>query len=196
MRCRLHRAEVIPFWEDRPVPTSKTGFVTLALAASLTLSACGAAAPISAPVASVSSSVSVAPKPATMTLDASAVTKALLGKIGTASLVKVYTAEDDPNSLLGRPNGYASKTAFADSRVPASKSAGKEADALERGGSVEVYSTPEDAKSRSAYIQAALKNVGFLGTEYHFLRGGALVRVTGNLTPAQAAVYKEALASI
>jgi hypothetical protein len=37
MRCRLHRAEVIPFWEDRPVPTSKTGFVTLALAASLTL---------------------------------------------------------------------------------------------------------------------------------------------------------------
>ncbi len=131
-----------------------------------------------------------------MTLDAAAVTKALLGKIGTTSLVKVYTAEDDPNMILGRPNGYTSKTAFADSRVPASKSKGTEVDALERGGSVEVYPTTEGAKRRSDYIQAVLGGGGILGTEYHFIRDGALVRVTGILTPTQAAVYKEALEGI
>lgn len=80
--------------------------------------------------------------------------------------------------------------------VSASKIEGKDADAIERGGSVEVYSTPADAKGRSAYIQSMLKGVAMFGTEYHFLHGGVLVRVTGNLTPTQAADYKDALASL
>lgn len=33
------------------------------------------------------------------------------------SLTLVYDEESDPNKLLGRPNGYLSKVAFADDRV-------------------------------------------------------------------------------
>ena len=176
------------------MPTSKTALITVAIAASLALSSCGAATPTSSPADS--SSVSVAAKPVMKAMDAEAVTKALVGKIDSVSVVMVYTEANDPNSLLGRPNGYTSKTAFADSRVSASKIEGTDADAIVRGGSVEVYSTPSDAKGRSVYIQSLLKGVAMLGTEYHFLRGGVLVRVTGNLTPTQAAAYKEAVASL
>ncbi|MEV6621747.1 hypothetical protein AB0M83_23725 [Amycolatopsis sp. NPDC051106] len=43
------------------------------------------------------------------------VTRTLAGKIATVKPFKSYTAEDDPNHLLGRPNGYTPKTAFTDS---------------------------------------------------------------------------------
>jgi hypothetical protein len=36
----------------------------------------------------------------------------LAGTIGTAKPTVVFTAETDPNHLLGRPNGYTSKSVF------------------------------------------------------------------------------------
>jgi hypothetical protein len=116
----------------------------------------------------------------------------IAAQVPPASLVKVYTEDDDPNKLLGRPNGYTSKTAFADSRVSKADVEGTEKDAIERGGSIEVFPDAELAKGRADYIQGVLKNSG-LRAEYDYLRGPVLVRVTGNLSPSKARDYERAL---
>ena len=116
----------------------------------------------------------------------------IAAQVPSASLVKVYTEDDDPNKLLGRPNGYTSKIAFADSRILKADIEGAEEDAIERGGSIEVFPDAELAKGRAEYIQGALKNSG-LGAEYDYLRGPVLMRVTGNLSPSKARDYETAL---
>ena len=102
----------------------------------------------------------------------------------------VYTAATDPNDLLGRPGGYAGKANFADTRLSPDY-AGEYP--IENGGSVEVFVTISAAEDRSAFIQDTLQNVRILGTEYHFVDSGVLVRVSGRLTPDQASVYGSSL---
>jgi hypothetical protein len=116
----------------------------------------------------------------------------IAAQVPTASLVKVYTEDDDPNKLLGRPNGYTSKIAFADSRISEADTEGTDKDAIERGGSIEVFPDAELAKGRAEYIQCVLKTSG-LGAEYDYLHGPVLVRVTGNLSPSKARHYERAL---
>ena len=64
----------------------------------------------------------------------------IAAQVPTASLVKVYTEDDDPNRLLGRPNGYTSKIAFADSRISNADTAGRRR-------------TPSNGAVRSRYFQ-------------------------------------------
>src|SRR5690349_3873282 len=118
-----------------------------------------------------------APKPK----DAATIAKALsLGK------VHVWTEETDPNKLLGRPGSYTSAATVIDPR--ASCDDPKEPSTA-CGARIEVFAAAAQAKKRSAYIQGILEGGGALGTEYHTLSGGVLLRVTGELTPKQAAVY-------
>jgi hypothetical protein len=124
-------------------------------------------------------------------LTAEQVTSVLIGKIPTVKLVKAYTATDDPNHQLGRPNGYTSKTAFSDSRVPAGELEGQREDATERGGSVEVFADAASAKARMDYIQTIGKSLP-LAVEYNYVNGPILVRVTNLLTPDQAKDYETA----
>jgi hypothetical protein len=113
-------------------------------------------------------------------------------------VIVVYTAETDPNHLMGRPGGnYTSKLAFADSRVKPEDVQFAEKDALERGGSIEVFESAGDAQTRAADIDGKIKAVkGLVPPEYHYLRGGVLVRVTGNLSPSQAKTYGRALTAL
>ncbi len=60
------------------------------------------------------------------------------------------------------------------------------------GGSVEVFDSTEDARNRYEYLKAVTKKVSFL-TEYDFLVGTTLLRVSRSLTPKQAAEYETAL---
>lgn len=113
--------------------------------------------------------------------------------VSTARLVKIYTEDNDPNDLLGRPNGYTSKIAFSDSRISKDDTDGLDKDAIDRGGSIEVFPDAASAKARATYIQEILKTTGF-GTEYDYVKGPILVRVTGNLTPTKAKEYQAALA--
>ena len=121
----------------------------------------------------------------------------IIGKLKNANLglknVQVQDEDTDPNNLLGRPNGYASKIAFSDSRVSRDDTVGAAKDAIERGGSIEVYPDSAGAKARATYIQEMLKATGF-GAEYDYVKGPILVRVTGNLTPTKAMDYQAALA--
>lgn len=161
------------------------------------VSACGIdPAPPAAPGVASSSAPAPAPETtqaATETRSAEEVFDDLAKTIDSAKLVKTYTEDDDPNKLLGRPNGYTSKVAFSDSRIAKKDLEFTESDAIERGGSVEVYPDAEGAKQRADYIQAIGKSSSALANEYDYLKGPVLVRVTGILPPSKAKDYQVAL---
>jgi hypothetical protein len=108
---------------------------------------------------------------------------------------RVYTEADDPNKLMGRPGGYTSKTAFYDSRISKDAAVGARDDAIIRGGSVEVFETAEAASKRYEYVKAIAESSS-LFTEYDYVAGTALVRVSKELTPTQAREYEAALKEI
>jgi len=98
-------------------------------------------------------------------------------------LVVDYTAETDPNELLGRPNQYTSKSNFADTTI-------EQLDPTDPdGGSVEVFKTKKDAENRKKYIDNIGESMPML-TEYSYINGTALLRLSKSLTPDQAEKYK------
>lgn len=111
--------------------------------------------------------------------------------VKSATVTGTVTAANDPNHLLGRPNQYTSKVTFTDSRIKAADVSGTEEGAVERGGAIEVFADPADAKARTTYIRAVTKSMPAL-SEYDYVHGTVLVRVSHYLTPDQAAVYKKA----
>ncbi|GGM65382.1 hypothetical protein GCM10012275_39880 [Longimycelium tulufanense] len=161
----------------------------LAVLAAAVLGGCSGSAE-STPARGDSTSAAVTDKPAKQRT-AEKIANALTAEVATAKVTKVYTAQDDPNKLLGRPNGYQSKVAFADSRVPESEVEGTKPDAVERGGSVEVFADAESAKKRADYIQNIAKNMPAAG-EYDYVAGPVLVRVSRVLPPDQAKEYETA----
>jgi hypothetical protein len=56
-----------------------------------------------------------------------------------------------------------------------------------------VFPNAEGAKLRAEYIQGVKKSNGILGSEYTYVDGTVLVRVTGKLTPKAARTYEAAL---
>ncbi len=136
-------------------------------------------------------------KPAASELDAARVFKTLSAAVPTAKLTWTATAANDPNHLLGRPNQYTSKIAFADSQIPAKDTelGGTkmyETGDVQLGGSVEVFSSPDDAAARTKYVAAVTKSVQAF-VEYDYQHGAVVLRLSHLLTPAQAAKYKAAL---
>jgi len=106
--------------------------------------------------------------------------------------VIAYNATTDPNHLLGRPDGYLSKVAWQDSRV---SQTGQSADpgGVEWGGSIEVFSDSTRALARANYIGAIAQAAPSLADEYDYVLGPVLLRLSGTLTPAQAASYAETI---
>lgn len=149
--------------------------VTALLAASL--AACGGGSEPAAPVEQQ---------------DAAQVADALKAAGVPVESVFTVTAENDPNKLLGRPNGYTSKVVITDSRVPAADRG--EPDDVDSGAAVEVFANAAAAQARADYIDAIRKSSPILANEYDYVHGPVLLRVTGNLTPDQAKVYDEAMA--
>lgn len=170
MRIRMHTI------------TALTAAALLALAGCSSDSASGETADTKRPSATASSA------PASEALDAESVVKSLAESIDDAQSATVYTAASDPNKLLGRPGGYTSKADWTDQRAKP-----KLDDAVQLGGSVEVYEDETAAEKRKKYIAAILEGAPAFGAEYHYVKGGVLLRVSGALTPEQAAEYEKAL---
>lgn len=106
------------------------------------------------------------------------------------------TAANDPSELLGRPGQYTGKAFFHDARLPAEKnSLHPELIDADSGGSVEVFASEADAKSRADYVRAVTESSGMFA-EYSYLRGAVFIRVTAKLTPDQVAVYESAATSL
>jgi hypothetical protein len=173
----------------------------LAVAGCLTLAACGGSDQPSAASGATRSSSTTASTTGAAAPSSSAVmdAAAVLAKLKSAGLPitdsATVTEANDGNHLLGRPGQYVSKVAFADSRVgtPIDQAdPGNDA-----GGSIEVFANASDAQARSDYIQQVLEKLGpMAGTEYHYLSGPVLVRVTGDLPPSAAKEYETAVTDL
>lgn len=109
--------------------------------------------------------------------------------------VIIYTAETDPNKLLGRPNGYIAKANWHDTRVAATPEVPTEEIDISTGGGIEIYPDEAGAKARKDYIDGLGQAMPML-VEYTYVRGPILLRVSKELTPAQAEEYKAALDTI
>jgi len=99
--------------------------------------------------------------------------------------VEIYTAETDPNELLGRPGQYVAKANWADSRL-------EQVEGDLRGGTVELFLSQDDLQGRKGYIEAVTQGIPAL-IEYTYARGNFLLRLDHGLTPVQAAEYQEVL---
>lgn len=134
--------------------------------------------------------VTSTPAAPTSTGQEDAATRAKRLKVPSASKVVALTEDTDTNNLLGRPNGYTSAAVVYDSTVPACTSPG-----VDCGLTVEVWSSPEAAAKRAEYIQGILKGSPVLGSEYHALRGAALLRGSGKVKPSLWKQYETAFTS-
>jgi hypothetical protein len=144
-----------------------------------------------APTAGASSAAAPSQQSAART--AEQVVADLANEIGSARPSVVFTPETDPNKLLGRPNGYTSKASFTDARVDVAAVRDNEVGSVDQGGSVEVYADEAGAAARKKFIDDTMKAAPILGTEYSYVDGPILLRLSQALTPAQAAEYEAAL---
>ena len=157
------------------------------------IAGCSSSDPAPAQTGTQSSAPKADSKPASLT--AEQVSDELAKAIPSFKTFRVYTEADDPNKLMGRPGGYTSKTAFYDSRISKDAAVGARDDAIIRGGSVEVFESAELAIKRYEYVKAIAESSS-LFTEYDYVSGTALVRVSKELTPTQAREYEAALKEI
>ncbi len=167
----------------------------LILAAALLAAAmagCAQQQPAAQPSAAQSTTVAQSPTPAPSTPQKAAsaldVAQKIKAAVPTVTGITEITQANDANKLLGRPGQYTSGAWLTDT-------AGKPAaTGVDGGAVVEVFATADDASTRSAYIQGQLKKLGpAYGTEYDYLNGPVLVRVSGKLTPDAAALYEAAI---
>ena len=100
----------------------------------------------------------------------------------------VFTAEDDPNKLLGRPNQYTGKASWNDKRV-------EPLTPKDRSMTVEVFASTEDLENRRKYVESVTKAMSPLA-EYQYVHKNALLRLNHKLTPQQAAEYEKVLKSL
>lgn len=107
-----------------------------------------------------------------------------------AELVKL-DEDNDPNDLIGRPNGYTAATVIFDSRV----SCEGDEPGVDCGATIEEWSSQEDAEKRSDYIQDLQSGSSFLGSEWNTVRDNLLLRVTGNMSPSDAEAYADVFKS-
>jgi len=176
---------------------ARTAITAATIGAALLLTGCGSSGSKTSSTGATTSA-SASAKTAAKTdapLTATTALATIAGSVQSAKLTGTVTAENDPNHLLGRPNQYTSKVTFTDSRISKSDTDGLDKDDVERGGAIEVFGNPDDAKARAKYIQTVTKSLPMFA-EYDYVLGRTVVRVSRFLTPKQAGEYKTAAAEL
>lgn len=155
----------------------------------LTLTACAGTNTATEPGTKTSSGTQAERQTPTSPPNAAALADQMRQQLDRVTKFTVITENNDPNNLIGRPNGYASAAVLYDPDAkPTDRKPG-----VDQGATIEVFPTAADAQQRSRYIQKILDNGGgFLGTEYHYPSGAALLRVSGTLKPSVAKSYEKA----
>lgn len=103
--------------------------------------------------------------------------------------VIVYDEQTDWNKLLGRPNQYISKINFADTRLEQTDPENPE------GGTIEVFNNSSDLKKRKKHNEMVMEQYPIF-TEYLFVNGNYILRLSYDLTKDQAEEYKKIFMSI
>lgn len=147
------------------------------------LAACAGKTP---PSPATSTSVSVpasAASPTAITSTESALESARAAAGESAKNVFQLTEDNDSNNLLGRPGGYSDAavaqlnglTGTCDPSTPG----------VDCGLTVEVWKSQTAATARAKDIQTKLSTYG-LGSEYDFVKGSTLLRISGEVKPSEA----------
>ena len=104
--------------------------------------------------------------------------------------VLVHTAESDPNTLMGRPEGYIAFAHFEDTNV---EQMSPDADDLyPMGGSVEIWKTQEEAEARKSYLEEVTKMMNMSPLkQYRYVNKEMLLRLEYDIRPDQAKKYEE-----
>jgi hypothetical protein len=98
----------------------------------------------------------------------------------------IYTQENDPNKLLGRPGQYIAKASWADKRVEQPESGDLQ------GGTIEAFESQESLERRKGYIEK-IGEAAPIFAQHLFSHKNVLLRLERALTPTQAAEYEKAL---
>lgn len=101
----------------------------------------------------------------------------------------IFTDENDPNKLLGRPNQYIGKATWRDKRITDVSDL-----SIDAGGGVEIFATLEALKPRKMLLDETSK-IPFLA-EYVYQNGTMLLRLSHKLTPSQAKSYADVFAKL
>lgn len=118
---------------------------------------------------------------------AHATAEAIQAKVDSVTKIEDLTEATDGNDLLGRPNGYSAATVLTDSRAGCLNGPG-----IDCGAVVEQWPDEDAAQKRADYIQGILENAPSLGSEYDYVSGGLLLRVSGSLSKSEAEEYEAA----
>ena len=146
------------------------------------------AAPIaSSPTVASTSTSTPTPTPTKAVVTADDVAFFLEDEIAKVEKVVQITEDNDPNDLIGRPNGYTEAAIVFDERLNCGDQLGASC-----GATVEIWPDEAGATARNDYIQGVLKDSPILGSEYGYVEGNVLLRVSGDLKPSVAAGYKSA----
>lgn len=156
--------------------------VALAVSA-LALSACstgaGDATPDNEPSNPSDTSTAVASEAA----DATAIAEQLKSATDTAGQVTTLTEDNDPNNLIGRPNGYRSAAVLYDNQLTC------DSIGVDCGLTIEVFADPPAARKRVEFIQTTQQAATILGSEWDYVKGPILLRISGELKPSVAEKY-------
>jgi hypothetical protein len=108
-----------------------------------------------------------------------------------ATIAFTYTAENDPNKLLGRQGGYTSKVSLQDSRLPkVADFLSDTADSTSGGAAIECY--PDSSGAQDRYQEVQSFQGSMLGDGYDYVSGTCVLRLDSALIPTQASQYQKA----
>lgn len=142
---------------------------------------------VKSPSASEGSSASESAQPAPKEFDVQAEADKIVAAVESATESVRLTEDNDPNNLIGRPNGYEDGVVIKESSLDCSESFGTDC-----GVMIEVWSDAAQATKRAEYIQVLQIEAPMLGNEWHYMKDGALLRISGEVKPSVAKKYAEA----
>ena len=162
---------------------------TLIAAAVLALTGCGGnTTPASKPSTNSSNTVATTASPSTPLGADAATASAMKIEALVPSVVKVVTItkDNDPNPIFGQPGSYVSAAVIYEKINSCTTLV------VACGAKVEVYKSVADAAARAKYLQGMKKSGAIVGGEYDYIRGVAVLRVFGGVTPSLAEKYHAA----
>lgn len=117
---------------------------------------------------------------------------ALQTSVPDITKVVEITEDNDTNDLIGRPGQYDQATFLASSELACDGD--YNGLSVDCGAKLERWGSADDAKARMDDIQKKLKDYG-LGSEWDYLAGRILLRVSGAIEPSLAAEYEKAFSA-
>lgn len=108
-----------------------------------------------------------------------------LKKVPTVVDVSAVTEDNDPNGNLNKAGGYTAQVYFSSDLIDQSEIYGTSIidKGTDGGGSIEVYTSAENAKTRNDYLAAF--DGGIFASGSHTVIGTVLVRTSNELTATQ-----------